>query len=94
VSLMIDLDRVEGVLLDAWYEVAEESFTIDSYEYVWTPTPRRITDFVVAHGGGDDGVCAAGFAFKIASEQWIAGPLTAIRAVRYTHVMKGEEATT
>jgi hypothetical protein len=38
VSLAIDVDHVTEVLLaDGWHIVAEQSFTLDSYEYIWWP---------------------------------------------------------
>ena len=81
-SLHIDPAKVVGVLLaDGWHDVADASFTLDSYEYV--------EDDLVLHGGGQSGVCAAGFAFTEASvpgpsfdgRRLIAGPLTAVLAV-------------
>jgi hypothetical protein len=77
-SLAIDVDRVTRVLLaDGWHEVCEDSFGLDSYEYVEANGHIR-------HGGGDSGVCATGFAFKTDDGgEYMAGPLTAILAVRY-----------
>lgn len=77
-SLAIDLDSVAAVLLDdGWHEVLDESFAIDAYEYTW------------AHGGGAAGICAAGFSFLtrehdlgVSGRILIAGPLTAVRAVK------------
>ncbi len=78
-SLAIDVDEVTEVLLaDGWHTVSDKSFELDAYEYTWSGE--------VAHGGGSSGVCATGFAFR---EDWatpprlMAGPLTAILAVRY-----------
>jgi len=66
-SLAIDIDRVTAVLLaDGWHQVEEESFVLDSYEYVY----RTEYD--------------AGFLFKTTGGDYIAGPLSAIQAVRYT----------
>lgn len=76
-SLAIDVDKVVSVLLaDGWHEVLKESFELDSYEFTWSGS--------AVHGGGQSGVCATGFTFLV-TEQGIklAGPLTAILAVRY-----------
>jgi hypothetical protein len=83
-SLAIDVDRVSAVLLaDGWHEVAAGSFTLDSYEYVWWPSEqaRARGDFDLLHGGGRSGVCATGFQLT-SGDDLIAGPLTAILAVR------------
>lgn len=81
-SLAIDVDRITAVLLpDGWHTVADQSFTIDAYEYLWNPPGTR-HDPDVLHGGGQSGVCASGFAFRSPDESTIAGPLTAIAAVR------------
>lgn len=73
-SLAIDTNRVTRVLLaDGWHQVADQSFDIDAYEYVW--------DDELIHGGGNSGVCASGFAFHTTSGTYIAGPLTAILAI-------------
>lgn len=85
-SLAIDIDHVRAVLLaGSWYEVADASFGLDSYEYLWhsSPEARRRGDFQTVHGGGNSGVCATGFSFKTSDGDRLAGPLTAITAVRY-----------
>jgi hypothetical protein len=80
-SLAIEIDDVSAVLLaDGWHIVADDSFTIDSYEFVDGKDSRG--DRVVVHGGGAEGICAVGFAFKRADETVICGPLTAVLAVR------------
>jgi hypothetical protein len=83
-SLMIDVDKVEAVLLaDGWHEIADRSFRLDSYEFVWGNQYQRDNDeFTTMHGGGQSGICATGFAFHNPNQQTIAGPLTAILAVR------------
>jgi hypothetical protein len=81
-SLAIEIKNVTRVLLaDGWHDVEKDSFTVDSYEYIQShPNPDR--NPLVLHGGGNSGVCAAGFAFRGAvGGEWIAGPLTAILAV-------------
>lgn len=76
-SLAIDVDRVASVLIaDSWYAVADSSFTLDSYEYLW--------DGAAVLGGGQDPLLPAiGFEFTESSGYVMAGPLTAILAVRY-----------
>lgn len=77
-SLLIDAKTVTGVLLaDGWHTVIPDTFTLDSYEFVYGDYEHPL------HGGGNSGVCATGFTF---SEEWgsnISGPLTAILAVRH-----------
>jgi hypothetical protein len=78
-SLGIDVDAVSRVLLaDGWHDVAEKSFSLDSYEYLWSgfaglevkdlhtrPNEYGGTrDPMIVHGGGGSGVCATGFTFK------------------------------
>ena len=84
-SLAIDVDNVSAVLLaDGWHTVADDSFLLDSYEFIWSGA--------LAHGGGNSGVCATGFSFiedfdHNAGEAYhgdparVSGPLTAILAV-------------
>jgi hypothetical protein len=87
-SLDIDVDAVTEVLLDRWYVVSEGSFTIDAYEYLRhsEEDTGSADDFQVLHAGGRDGICATGFAFTPKDDAGvvtrIAGPLTAIRAVK------------
>jgi len=76
-SLAIDIDNVIAVLLAGkWHNVIEKSFVIDSYEFVRG-------DQVELGGGTCALVASTGFAFKTTKDEWIAGPLTAILAVRY-----------
>jgi hypothetical protein len=78
--LYIDTNSVTEVLLsDGWHSVesdkaGDSTFDLDSYEFHWGE--------MLVHGGGRHGVCAIGFAF-IEGKARIAGPLTAILAVRY-----------
>ncbi len=84
-SLAIDVDSVSAVLLgDGWHTVADGSFLLDSYEFVWQET--------LVHGGGDGGSCATGFCFLEdfddnageacrGDKARVSGPLTAILAV-------------
>jgi hypothetical protein len=93
-SLGIDVDKVVRVLLaDGWHDVHDNSFTLDSYEYLWWEGgsgPRADRDPMILHGGGRSGVCATGFAFTTLTtpdgaarrvKRRMSGPLTAILAV-------------
>jgi hypothetical protein len=87
VSLAIDTDHVTAVLLtDGWHHVTDQSFDVDSFEFLyWGRTQcKDHDDPVIVHGGGRSGVCAAGFAFRTDDGTHVAGPLTAVLAVRYT----------
>ncbi len=80
-SLAIETAEVTAVLLgDGWHEVADSSFDLDSYEYIHGTDSRG--DTVLAHGGGQSGVCATGYVFKEPDGTFTYGPLTAILAVR------------
>lgn len=76
-SLRIDTDAVTEVLIaGTWYTVADKSFDLDSYEFIW--------DGRCIHGGGNSGVCATGYSFKIKGRAIrMSGPLTAVQGVRY-----------
>ncbi len=83
-SLSLDVDKVTAVLLvDGWHEVAEDSFGLDSYEYLWWPPGLADgKEPHVLHGGGRAGICSTGFQFKSDAGDAISGPLSAIQAVR------------
>lgn len=75
-SLAIDVDRVSDVLLaDGWHTVANNSFAIDSYEFLWNGD-------LMLGGGQDKLVPAAGFSFTDTQLGTISGPLTSVLAVR------------
>jgi hypothetical protein len=78
VSLAIDTDSVEAVLLaDGWHEVHGNSFDLDFFEFVYEERTR----------GGISGVSSMGFEFFEAAGGTgykLAGPLSAIVAVRHT----------
>jgi len=84
-SLTIDVEAVERVLLnDGWHHVANQSFTLDSYEFIWNHEGEyrgTTTNFRILHGGDQSGVCATGFQFVERDGNVISGPLTAIHAV-------------
>ena len=86
-SLAIDVDHVHSVLVaGTWHEIADDSFFLDSYEYIWHSGRSREDwdkDPMVLHGGGHSGVCATGFSFRLPNGDTMAGPLTAIQAVIY-----------
>lgn len=75
-SLAIDVDKVTAVLLPdgEWYDVEGNSFDLDAYEFKHEGTS--------IHGGGQGGVSATGFVFKVRNRGVMYGPLTAIVAVR------------
>lgn len=77
-SLAIDVDDVTAVLLaDGWHEVANRSFELDAYEYLWSGMVDVTVEGLrqgrgefggdrkplVVHAGGNSGICATGFAF-------------------------------
>ena len=90
-SLAIDIDTVTRVLLaDDWHAVADQSFTLDAYEFLWSgQSGLKVKDLpdsyspMIMHSGGQSGVCATGFSFLTTDGSRMAGPLTAILAVRY-----------
>lgn len=90
-SLAIDVDKVKAVLLaDGWHEVQNDSFALDSYEYLWSgrhgwtvaDAYEHDREPMIMHGGGASDVCATGFTFQNGADR-LGGPLTAILAVRY-----------
>lgn len=77
-SLAINVDDVVAVLLtDGWYEVYGRSFDIDTYEY--TAGEGRLISFDPESGVG---VTYLGFVFTNSDGDRVAGPMTAIQAVR------------
>lgn len=87
-SLAIDTDTVTRVLLsDGWHRVANATFDLDAYEYLWSGQSEvRVVDSqhdaMVLHGGGQSGICATGFSFyDDETGDVLYGPLTAIQAV-------------
>ncbi|MGD9701985.1 MAG: hypothetical protein AB7Q42_04435 [Acidimicrobiia bacterium] len=93
-SLAIDVDTVSAVLLaDGWHDVHDASFSLDSYEFVWsgksgvtvaqTEKSNPDRDPILVHGGGQSGICATGFAMNT-GRGWMYGPLTSVLAVRTT----------
>lgn len=94
--MAIDIDKVTAVLLaDGWHDVAwrddESTFEIDAYEYIdgdhFRDLMQRGGDgsSAVRLGGGAEegvGVPATGFMFATGAGEVMAGPITAILAVR------------
>ena len=75
-SLAIDIGRVTAVLLvDGWHEIRDGTFNLDTYEF-------QQGDASV-HAEGDSGISGTGFSFKSGADEFMAGPLSAILAVRY-----------
>jgi hypothetical protein len=75
-SLAIEVDDVVAVLLrDGWHAVADDSFEIDSYEFLHG-------DVVRVGGGVVQGVSATGARWKEQSGEWVACPFPQIFAVR------------
>jgi hypothetical protein len=82
-SLAINPRAVVTVLLaDGWHPVLDQSFDIDSYEFV-VPHSGKVETEDVLHGGGQSDICASGFVFHAEGGTRIAGPLTSILAVEY-----------
>lgn len=78
-SLAIETNDIIGVLLaDGWHTVDDESFGIDSYEYMWHV---GMGDTPMLRGGQEEHVAAAGFSF-IEGNRIISGPLTSVLAVK------------
>jgi hypothetical protein len=76
VSLKIDVSDVSAVLLaDGWHEVANGSFSIDSYEFF-------DGNFLIVGGGQCQGVPSSGFEFVCEDDSVLAGPLTSVHAMR------------
>ena len=51
-SLRIDVDTVTAVLLaDGWHEVADASFVLDAYEYLWSGNEMTVREFEKAYPG-------------------------------------------
>ena len=94
-SLALDVDRVSEVLIGGtWYGVKKQSFSLDSYEYIWFAEGqiRGQDDPTILHGGGNSDVCASGFMFTTTRNGMtvlMSGPLTAIQAVSLLPLKKG-----
>lgn len=84
-GLAIDVDEVTAVLLtDGWHMVADKSFTLDAYEFLYygSEERKRNHDYIALTSHPSS---PSGFGFKEASGDttgWIYGPITAILAVR------------
>jgi hypothetical protein len=75
-SLRIDVDLVEAVLLeDGWHQVHDVSFDLDAYEF--------LSEGELVGNGDGSIVPYTGFAFLEEDGRQIAGPLSAIKAVRH-----------
>lgn len=87
-SLTIDINTVYAVLLaDGWHDVAtlpngDTSFHIDSYEYL-SGDPNDAGYLVILGAGTEPLIPTHGFEFAEGNGGHIAGPLTAIIAIRH-----------
>ncbi len=84
-SLGLDVDKVTAVLLrDGWYVVADTSFALDSYEFVWGEAGHQL----LLSGGQDLHTSSVGFEFygyklgEKESRSWYAGPVQHVYAIR------------
>jgi hypothetical protein len=76
-SLAIQVDDVVSVLMDdGWHSVADKSFSIDAYEFLWG-------EDVLLGGGTVRGVSASGAGWREPDGSCVACPLPAIKAVRH-----------
>lgn len=100
-SLAIDVDTITAVLIaGTWYPALDNSFALDSYEYLWWEQGRDARnqhggdiDPVLMHGGGQSGICATGYVFTTPTPNGPArmyGPLNHIQAVRTAPVTPGD----
>ncbi|KKM67213.1 hypothetical protein LCGC14_1473450 [marine sediment metagenome] len=87
-SLAIDIDKITSVMIGGeWNDVIKNedgvsSFALDAYEFVWGSHLDHKGWPRLVHGGGAHGIGSAGFEFKTAKGAVVAGPLTAIQAVK------------
>jgi hypothetical protein len=95
-SLAIDIDKVQEVLLPdgKWHEVADQSFEMDSYEYL-RASETRVGDHgasVRLKGGEEKLVSAIGARWverdSKGNERRVFCPVTAIQAVAYVQKKK------
>jgi hypothetical protein len=63
-----------------WIPCAHDSFTIDSYEFVYE---RDSDDDFVHHFGGQSGVTYVGFSFTSDHGYVVSGPMTTIQCVKW-----------
>jgi hypothetical protein len=79
VTLAIKVHAVTDVLLDdSWHSVADQSFTLDLYEFHDGDAP----DARVLLPHGEYGLCSAGFRFSEGPLRGlVSGPLSAVLAV-------------
>jgi hypothetical protein len=88
-SLAIDIDLVSEVLLldGRWYGVAEASFLMDAYEYLWWPegVEKRSLDFQVAFSGGQSSEIVSSTGASWVDDEGLRYfcPVSSIVAVRY-----------
>jgi hypothetical protein len=85
-SLAIDVDRIESVLLsDGWHSVHGNSFLIDAYEYLAYPEGLdKDPDMQFAGGEAKELIPAAGASWRDVQGHAYFCPMTSILAVRYS----------
>jgi hypothetical protein len=76
-------DVVAVLIGNTWINIDKASLDIDSFEF--------LSEGHTVHGGGNSGVCASGFSFRIDGDE-ICGPLTAIQAVRLKSKSKSKSS--
>lgn len=80
-SLAINTDNITAAMIGGqWHDVIDGSFDIDAYEMYWGDIDRP--EQWVLHGGKVPGVTHTGYTFRTTGGHRIAGPLTAIQAIR------------
>jgi hypothetical protein len=80
-SLAIEVDNVTHVLLaDGWHTVSDESFALDSYEFLWRKGMGEYGPPLLG-GGDEDLIPARGFSFSEGNTT-LYGPLTSVLAVK------------
>jgi hypothetical protein len=81
-SLGIPCDSIIEVMIgNQWFEVEDNTFVLDAYEY-WED--KKFTNERYFAFAKESGVTYEGFCFKDANDGGtIAGPVTALQAVKY-----------
>ncbi len=93
-SLAIDVDKVAEVLLPdgEWYKVANGSFNLDSYEYIWDTSGEKggvfENSFMTVFGGGNskEVIAATGASWRDVESRMYFCPLNSVLAVKYSAV--------
>lgn len=76
-SLSINIHAVTAVMIgNEWHEIEPGTFDLDSYEF-------EDNGSTILEGGSVEGISHTGYTFTLSHGATIAGPLTAIQAIRY-----------